>query len=51
MNSSDKLNIKEIIISPNCNNKSLIKSGIESLLISNEYKDVKITKSKIPFRG
>ena len=27
MNSSDKLNIKEIIISPNCNNESLIKSG------------------------
>lgn len=51
MNSSDKLNIKEIIISPNCNNESLIKLGIESLLISNEYKDVKITKSKIPFRG
>lgn len=45
----DKLPINEIVIGPSLD-FDLVKIGIEELLLKFEYRDVKLIKSKIPYR-
>ncbi len=45
-----QLPIKEIIISPNCK-EEIVKKSLEEYLKSKSYNDVRVSFSKIPFRG